>query len=167
MSHISYGSPSPGDIKDSIFDIGLDFVSNKSNMNKCNKNYEYLSDDNNGIIVFVNKTISNHIGNFKTLTDKGEIKTKLLSIKHKVENKLDKKNECDKHIIEYYFEKKDEDIMKSRVKKALFGKSTPTPSKSIFGFLTSRNFSRKGKSPSRKSKSPSRGGKTKKKRHCK
>jgi hypothetical protein len=51
MSHRSYGSLSPGDMKDYIFDIGLGFVDNKSNIHKCNNNYEYLSNEKTGIIV--------------------------------------------------------------------------------------------------------------------
>jgi len=156
MSHRSYGSPSPGDINHAILDIGTDFLNGNNKHKKCNE--YYIHNQNTDTIGDI---ISNHIGNFKTLTDKEKIKTKLLNIKDEVKKELDTNNECDKHVIEYYFEKKDEDIMKSRVKKALFGNAfKSTPVKSIFRFITSRKTSHKGKSPSR-------GGKTKKKRHSK
>ena len=138
-----------------IFDIGTIFLLGRYD-NNCKKHYI-----NKQITDTIGYIIANHIKSLKNLTNKEEIKTKLLDIKSEVENKLDKTNECDKYVIDYYFRKNDNDIMKSRVKEALFGKSTATPSKSILIRLLTR------RKPSRKVKTPSKGGKTKKKRHSK
>jgi hypothetical protein len=107
---MSHGSLTPGDMNHDILDISTDFINRDNKLKDCKNHYIHKQ-----IIDTIEIIISNHITMLK-------IKNILLDIKHEVENKLNTNNKCDKHVIEYYFEKKYE--IKS--KNVLFGKSTLT-----------------------------------------
>jgi len=130
MRHKSYDdSLTPGDTNHAILDIGTDFMNGDNKLKNCENYYIHKQ-----ITDTIENIIANHITTLKLHTNKEELKTNLLAIKSEVKSKLDTTNKCDKHVMDYYFKKNDKDIMKSRVKNALFGKSTPTP-KNIFSFF--------------------------------